>query len=97
MGRREERGGRTWLRGAPFVGNGWTGLDWRMVALPALPEPHGPVVLRVGVGERWCATCGEVIGPWMEMSEGRRVRCCGNPRPIAVRQVLWPEEFAEAR
>jgi hypothetical protein len=71
--------------------------------LPSWPEPDGPgpIVIRIAVGESWCATCGAPVtlgtglpGPGDAIAQGRHYDpCCAHPQLVAVSDLLPPEHY----
>lgn len=54
------------------------------------------VIIPIGDGERWCATCGEVAMPSMAFGgrdNGETAPCCRRPQPVPVVTILRPEEY----
>ena len=60
--------------------------DWQRIPCPPLPDPCGPIVLRIRPGEVWCKNCGE-------HGVADRLACCDRPAPVRVTEILWPEEY----
>ena len=66
--------------------------------LTDLPQPAGPVIIRLAVNEHWCGSCGEIAGPWLELyansgGHHRRAACCRRPAFVAVVDLLPPENY----
>jgi hypothetical protein len=77
------------------------GLVARYTPPAALPDRDDDaeivhVVIPIGLDERWCGHCGEVVMAAMGMAgrlTGHAADCCRRPQPVPVLEILQPEEY----